>query len=539
MELKQMITYILTDHQFQWISSNSEQPPQQYAEIIEQFRIEQQTYLDLEHCFVHIIELEASYLFIIHDKEMTTSWQFIEHVLNSVSDGLTICNSDGIIVFQNEADRKMFEVDARYLPVMEFVERGIMNESVTMKVLKSKKREDIVQTFANGHVVLVTALPIFDEAGNVEYVVANSREMTELRDMERTIERLESQSAQYKEQLEALKQQSSTSLIAVSKAMRQVIEKATRIANVDSTVLISGESGAGKEELTKLIHQLSHRAQKPMITVNCGAIPENLLESELFGYMGGAFTGANKTGKPGLFELASGGTLFLDEIGEMPLSLQVKLLRVLQESEITRVGGIKPIPVDVRIITATNRNLYDMVQRGEFREDLFYRLNIIPLRIPPLRERKEDIAPLAYRFLHLVMEKYSIERTIEEAAVDRLTQYYWPGNIRQLKNFIERVSLLTQQSTITLQYIQREFQKPEYQQHNPVPLVDDTFTQTPIYDQNQTLKNQVDAFERKVIKEALGQYPSIRQTAKALGCNQSTLVRKIQKYQLEKQVSYE
>jgi len=539
MELKQMITYILTDKQFNWISSNSEQPPQHYAEIIETFRLERQDYLDLEDCFVHIITLDASYLFIIHDKEMTTSWQFIEHVLNSVSDGLTICNSDGIIVFQNEADRKMFEVDARYLPVIEFVERGIMNESVTMKVLKSKKREDIVQTFANGHVVLVTALPIFDEAGNVEYVVANSREMTELRDMEQTIERLESQSAQYKEQLEALKQQSSSSLIAVSKSMQQVVEKANLVANVDSTILITGESGVGKEELTKLIHQQSHRAKQPMITVNCGAIPENLLESELFGYMGGAFTGASKAGKPGLFELASGGTLFLDEIGEMPPSLQVKLLRVLQESEITRVGGIKPIPVDVRIITATNRNLYDMVQRGEFREDLFYRLNIIPLRIPPLRERKEDIAPLAYRFLHLVMKKYSIERTIEEAAVARLAEYYWPGNIRQLKNFIERASLLTQESTITLAYIQREFQKSEYQQPRPEPIANETSESMTAYDSSHSLKDQVDAFERKVIKEALSQYPSIRQTAKALGCNQSTLVRKIQKYQLERQVSYD
>ncbi|MEK4495714.1 sigma-54 interaction domain-containing protein [Ureibacillus sp. FSL W8-0352] len=289
------------------------------------------------------------------------------------------------------------------------------------------------------------------------------------------------------------------------------------------------------------MHLNSRRSTKQMVTINCSAIPESLLESELFGYEAGAFTGAIKGGKAGLFETASGGTIFLDEIGEMPLQLQAKLLRVLQESEVQRIGSAKPIPIDVRIIAATNRNLAEMVQQGMFREDLYYRLNIIPIDIPPLRERREDIVPLAYHFLTQIEQKYDIHRTFDKEALKVLEEYDWPGNIRQLKNIIERVSLLANQPEINVSMIREELKeaskKSSKTKKQPKESID-LAKNIDISQYNGTLKEQVAAFEKEVIKKALSEHDSIRKAATALGCDQSTLVRKIQRYKLTKYVTY-
>ncbi len=478
--------------------------------------------------------------------EFESAGSFLRQILNSISDGITICDRYGKIIFQNDIDIELVGMNFVNYYASEIVEKGLTNDSITMKVLESKETVTILQTFMNGRTVLVTGKPILNEKGELEYVVAVTRDVTTLKRLEHEIKQLENQNEQFKKKLQALqseKEGEGSNLIAVSPGMVQVIKRAMRIAGVDSTVLIEGESGVGKEEITKLIHQNSRRSDKRLLTINCSAIPESLLESELFGYEAGAFTGAMKGGKPGLFEIASGGTVFLDEIGEMPLHLQAKLLRVLQESEVQRIGSSKVIPIDVRIIAATNRRLIDMVQQGKFREDLYYRLNIIPIRIPPLRERREDIVPLINYFLKMIKEKYGIYRNIEEESLKILQSYDWPGNVRQLKNIIERVCLLAVQPEITVKAVLQELDShkmiPREKNRRPFSVSCHCGKEgTDEFEKHGTLKERVAAFEKRIIKKTLSEHPSIRKAAQALGCDQSTLVRKIQKYQLKRSLQY-
>lgn len=288
------------------------------------------------------------------------------------------------------------------------------------------------------------------------------------------------------------------------------------MANTDITVLITGETGCGKEVFSTELHHKSNRKNLPYVKVNCAALPENLIESELFGYEKGAFTGALNKEKLGMFEVANGGTILLDEIGEMPLNLQSKLLRVLQEKEIMRIGGTKSIKLDVRVIAATNQDLSELIKQGKFREDLFYRLNVVPLKIPPLRERKDDIAILAYRFLEKFNIKYSKAKSFGSTAIKALESYSWPGNVRELENSIERLVVIDDNSYITNNDIINILGKDKI-----------SLSQV---NTNLTLKEAVSVFEKELIENALKKLGSTYKAARALGVTQPTVFRKAKAY---------
>ena len=304
-------------------------------------------------------------------------------------------------------------------------------------------------------------------------------------------------------------------IVGRSKEILSVLDIVHRVAGTDATVLLRGESGVGKEVFARAIHFLSKRANKPFIAINCGAIPENLLEAELFGYEKGAFTGAYSS-KKGKFEIASGGTIFLDEVGELPLHLQVKLLRVLQEKEIERLGSSKPIKVDVRIIAATNRDLEKMVREGTFREDLYYRLNVVPIYIPPLRERVEDIPSLVQHFLEKFKAQYDKEVSISHEVLDALTHYHWKGNVRELQNVLERMVILDTDGVLTEEDLPQELRRRSPKKVKPAKPVNGES----IWD-----------VERKLIEDALAESGFvIKEAAKRLGMTPRQVSYRIQKY---------
>lgn len=526
------------------VKFSSNLPKNEVDKIYAQYE-EGREFYTTEDFYVHVLPSSNGTLFCLRPIQQYNDMDILNplsiKLLNSISDGITISDKHGKIIYQNDIDIEIVGINCMNRYARDLVAEGAMSDSLTLKVLESKEDVTIFQTFLNNKCFLVTGKPIFDEAGELQYVLIITRDMSRLKSLEEEVKKLEIQNESFKQKIKELNEleRKKMNMVATSPAMQKVLKRILRIAEVDSTVLIEGESGVGKEEVAKLLYLNSRRNTKQMVTINCSAIPETLLESELFGYEAGAFTGASKGGKAGLFEMATGGTIFLDEIGEMPLQLQAKLLRVLQESEVQRIGSSRPIPIDVRIIAATNRNLAEMVQQGTFREDLYYRLNIIPIEIPPLRERREDIVPLAYHFLTMIEEKYKIHRTLDKEALKVLEAYDWPGNVRQLRNIIERVSLLTNQPKITASMIREELK--EASKMNSTKRQPPKVNAPKNIDMTQytgSLKDQVSAFEKEVIKKALSEHDSIRKAADALGCNQSTLVRKIQRYQLTKNVTY-
>ncbi|NLD18627.1 MAG: sigma 54-interacting transcriptional regulator [Clostridiales bacterium] len=376
----------------------------------------------------------------------------LENAFEASYDGIHILDSEGRTILINKACQRIEGItkeDIGNKTISQLVEEGYYDESVTLLVLEEKRAITRLQRVKNGKEILVTAMPIYDDEGEIVRVIVNSRDVTELSELREEIQDKENRIYLYEEQL-SLKDMSER-VIANSKNMRTVLKTIMSVAKVNSNALITGESGTGKSFIAEMIHKNSQRKDQPFVKIDCSAIPETLFESELFGYEGGAFTGADTKGKIGLVQMADKGTIFLDEIGEMAVAMQAKLLRFIQEKKFYRVGGNEPIEIDVRIISATNRNLEEMVKERRFREDLLYRINVIPIDIPPLRERKEDIPIIIINSLKHINEKYGLNKKISEEILNIMTEYEWPGNIRELENVIERIAVISSEDNLRLE----------------------------------------------------------------------------------------
>jgi len=453
----------------------------------------------------------------------------LDAIIESSFDGLWICDGEGKVIRINRASEIINDVKAEQVigkKMETLIQEGLIDRSVTIEVLKNKTSVSIIQHLKNGRQILVTGNPVFDDQGKLDLVVVNERDITTLNNLRNQLERSRALASRYRSELSLSKKYKSllSHTIIRSEPMHRVFGVCMRAAQVDSTVLIRGESGVGKGFFARLIHLASNRKEGPFIRVDCGGIPESLIESELFGYERGAFTNARPEGKPGHFELAERGTLFLDEIGDLPLNVQVKLLRFLEENEMIRVGGTTAKKIDTRIIAATHRNLEEMVKKGEFRKDLFFRLNVIPIYIPPLRERPEDIPAFVQFFLEKFNRRNRSNKTILSRAIDCLRQYPFPGNIRELSNLVEQLVALTQKRHIGVEDLPAHVRQPEI---NIGSLVESD---------DMNLCKAVQRLEKMMIARALKSCGTQRKAARLLGIDQSTLARKAKRYGIRSDV---
>ncbi|MDO4833888.1 MAG: sigma 54-interacting transcriptional regulator [Bacillota bacterium] len=437
----------------------------------------------------------------------------IDVILDATYDDLLISDGEGKIIAVNSSFEKGYGLTREETlgkTVFQLEKEGYFKPSIVSCVLKEKRRISMQQENNVGRVILVTAMPIFDDGGKICFVVSYSRDITEM-------VHLEEQVKEYSEELNRLRgRNAGDKIIAESEESREMHERLSTMAAYDANLILTGPSGSGKTMYARLIHQQSGRLKGPFIEVNCAAIPETLLESELFGYERGAFTGASEKGKAGFVELADKGTLFLDEISELPLSLQVKLLKVIQDKVVTRVGGIKEKKVDFRLIAATNKDLTALIKKGIFREDLYYRINVLQLDVLPLAVRKDDILPLAEYFLQKFNTKYGQHKTFSSAALKQLQQYNWPGNVRELSNVVERSAMMTHDDII------KDIAFDDID-------ITDTEQITDVFEEID-LNAHLETIERKIFRKAWKQYRSSTKVANALSVSQPTAYRKIKKY---------
>lgn len=451
-------------------------------------------------------------------------------ILQCSYDGIYITDGKGLFLNVNSGVQRITGVkkdDLLGAYAQDLVGKDVIDRSVVKMVLEAKKRITIKQNIKAERLkeVMITATPILNEGGEVEYVVANLRDMTDLIYLENECNKAQLLSKQYYSQL-MMEKNYKEKIIAESEETKQLIKLAYRVAQVDSTVLLEGESGTGKDVFTRFIHETSSRNNGPFISINCAGIPETLLEAELFGYEEGSFTGAKKGGKAGLLELAEGGTLFLDEINSLPIALQGKLLRVIETFEVTRIGSIKSNKVNFRLITATNENLQGLIDDKLFRQDLYFRLRIISLYIPPLRKRKKDIIPLTMHYLKYFNERYKRNKEISVDALKYLEAYDWPGNVRELKNVIERLIVITINDLITEKDLPDEFITSL--------KVNDKFHI--ILKDIVPLKELINEAETQLINLAMERCNSTREAAKVLNISQTSVVRKFK--EVESRLKY-
>jgi len=461
-------------------------------------------------------------------KDLTTYKQTsreLNAIMESAYDGIFITDGEANVLRVNSSWEKIIGVSAGEVigrNMKELFKEGHVSESVTLLVLKKKEPMTISARTKGRKEILFSGNPVFDENGNVDMVITNVRDMTDLNRLNRQVKQSKRLVSEYIMKLEEmrLQQKETGKVVAESKAMKDIINLSIRIAKVDVSVLLQGKTGVGKGLIAEFIHQNSPRNKGMFMKIDCAAIPEQLLESELFGYEKGAFTGARETGKKGLFELAEGGSLFLDEIDSLPFNLQGKLLGALHDLKITRIGGDRPRKIDTRLIAASGRDLSQMVADKLFREDLFYRLNVVPINIPSLRERRDDILPLIYFYLEKFNSKYKKDLHFNRSAIDHLIEYRWDGNVRELENLVERLVVTAQQEEIEFDDLPSNIRNFHFDASDF-----SDFSMLGVF----SFKEAREKFEQYLIDSAVKKYGNARKAARVLRVNPSTITRKIRK----------
>lgn len=462
--------------------------------------------------------------------EYLTKQQYIHNeMLNKLEDGIYITDNAGKTLFVNDAFLALSGLSRDKIigkTVYELRRLNVLPNSCCSKVIETKSTVFTINNYAEGQKCLVSGSPIFDDEGNLIRTIAVIRDVSELDKMMKTVsirEDLTIKRPSYIEEAQGI--DADNQFISNNEVLKDIYEKADKIASFDSTILILGETGVGKDFLASYIYNKSNEKKKgKFVKINCGAVPENLLESEFFGYEEGAFSGAQRGGKKGLFEEANNGVLFLDEIGDMPYALQVKLLNVINDKSFYRIGGVKPVEFNARVIAATNAELKQLVEEKKFRSDLYYRLNVVNFVIPPLRYRREDIMPLSQEFIEYFNNKYSKNTFFSADCTEKFIAYDWPGNIREMKNIIERLVLITDSPCISKNLFQDQLILGDKEMPYKYELhYSDTST---------SLKDRMEKFEKDEILKTLNSSQTLKAAADILGIDISTLVRKKQKYKI-------
>ena len=513
------------------------------VERVDSDKMKKASFLPINNAYYNIIEMSLvenkMYVFVAIDysdaytlknlvSDLEEEIEFNTAVMDSLQDGIFITDEKGIVLYINKNFLQLSGLskdDVIGKDVFYLLDNKIVPNSCCAKVIESNMPASTINKYYTGKECLVSGNPIFNRQGQLKRVVSVIRDLSELQKLKQELEKTTSLSKIYKQRINELETEKPSRFVSNNKDMQKIDDMVTSIANIDSTILIIGETGVGKDFLAKKIHNASNRSKEgPFLKINCSAIPENLLESELFGYEKGAFTGANKSGKLGLFELANEGTLFLDEIGDMPYNLQSKLLTVLQDKEIYRLGGNLPIKINSRIIAATNANLEDLINKKKFRIDLYYRLNVIKMTIPPLRQRKEDIISLSDHFLFSLNEKHKKNKIFTSDLYQALLAYSWPGNIRELQNTIERLVIMTKEDQIGSEMFNYYILDSNDLSKNPLEEVQKGVLK------EGTLRERLESFEKQILEDALRECGTLNSTANFLDITMSTLVRRKRKY---------
>ncbi len=448
-------------------------------------------------------------------------------IIDFVSDGVLVTDEQSNIIMINKNHALMefatrdeiigksipqlvdegYYVELKPIALPELKEFLLSKQSVSFEMITKLHRR-----------IFSTTQPIMDDFGNIKYIVYTSRDITEIKRLRNDLEKEAYLRKLYQQEL--ISKEDANTYVSNSRKMQLIFNIVQKVSQVDSPVFLTGQSGVGKGLIANKIHELSRRGPHPFIQINCAAIPDSLFESEIFGYEEGAFTGARKQGKPGLLELAGEGTVFLDEIADLPLSMQAKFLQVLQEGEFRRVGGTTSIHLRCRVISATNQSVEELIKQKRFREDLYYRLCVVPIHVPSLSERREEILPLADIFLRRFNTKYGLNKELCQDVKKWMYNYDWPGNVREVQNIVERLAIVSDSDLIDMDDLARTHMK-----------IGDTADYLSLED-NISLREASEKLEKILIERASKAHKNSRDAAEALGISQATYLRKAHKYEV-------